>query len=246
MNHSPARPWMYGPANLPVAHVDVELEDRLRGVSSNEIDDLLAASAPRRGWTCTHPTRSAPLHTSSRAVPSRSAESAPTCGHPRAGSTANSFALPHLNEKTCHMTFVVRQALPQDGMAMGALHVAAWRSAYVGVAPDSYLDRARCHLLRPPMGSITSRRHPGFDGARRSARRPSAGDVFGRSVPRADRTGRSDGRVVDVERRSCRVRIRGRHRASHGRRANSRRAGSSIRRPVGRRPQPTRSPLLRA
>jgi GNAT superfamily N-acetyltransferase len=37
------------------------------------------------------------------------------------------------------MTFVVRQALPQDAMAMGTLHVAAWRSAYVGVASDEYL-----------------------------------------------------------------------------------------------------------
>ena len=37
------------------------------------------------------------------------------------------------------MTFVVRVALPSDGMAMGVIHVAAWRSAYAGVMPDSYL-----------------------------------------------------------------------------------------------------------
>ena len=38
------------------------------------------------------------------------------------------------------MAFVVRQALPSDGAAMGQIHVAAWRSAYVGVISDSYLE----------------------------------------------------------------------------------------------------------
>ena len=38
------------------------------------------------------------------------------------------------------MTFVVRQAVPSDAMAMGVIHVAAWRSAYTGVMPDAYLD----------------------------------------------------------------------------------------------------------
>lgn len=38
------------------------------------------------------------------------------------------------------MTFVVREAAPEDGMAMGAVHVVAWRAAYRGVMADSYLD----------------------------------------------------------------------------------------------------------
>jgi GNAT superfamily N-acetyltransferase len=38
------------------------------------------------------------------------------------------------------MTFVVREARPDDGPAMGVIHVAAWRSAYVGVMSDSYLE----------------------------------------------------------------------------------------------------------
>jgi GNAT superfamily N-acetyltransferase len=35
----------------------------------------------------------------------------------------------------------VRQARPADAPAMGAVHVAAWRSAYAGLLPEAYLAR---------------------------------------------------------------------------------------------------------
>jgi GNAT superfamily N-acetyltransferase len=38
------------------------------------------------------------------------------------------------------MKFVVRQARPEDGNAMGVIHVAAWRHAYAGVMSDAYLE----------------------------------------------------------------------------------------------------------
>jgi len=35
----------------------------------------------------------------------------------------------------------IRRARPSDAIAIGAVHVAAWRSAYPGILPDSYLSR---------------------------------------------------------------------------------------------------------
>lgn len=35
----------------------------------------------------------------------------------------------------------VRKARPADAIAIGAVHVAAWRSTYPGILPDSYLAR---------------------------------------------------------------------------------------------------------
>jgi GNAT superfamily N-acetyltransferase len=35
----------------------------------------------------------------------------------------------------------VRRARPADATAIGAVHVAAWRSAYPGILPDAYLSR---------------------------------------------------------------------------------------------------------
>jgi GNAT superfamily N-acetyltransferase len=35
----------------------------------------------------------------------------------------------------------VRRARPADAAAIGAVHVAAWRSAYPGILPDAYLSR---------------------------------------------------------------------------------------------------------
>ena len=35
----------------------------------------------------------------------------------------------------------VRRARPSDAAAIGAVHVAAWRSAYPGILPDDYLTR---------------------------------------------------------------------------------------------------------
>lgn len=36
---------------------------------------------------------------------------------------------------------MVRRARPADAASIGAVHVAAWRSAYAGVLPDEYLAR---------------------------------------------------------------------------------------------------------
>jgi GNAT superfamily N-acetyltransferase len=36
-------------------------------------------------------------------------------------------------------TLAVRRAVPEDAPAIGAVHVATWRSAYPGILPDSYL-----------------------------------------------------------------------------------------------------------
>ena len=35
----------------------------------------------------------------------------------------------------------IRRARPADAIAIGAVHVAAWRSAYPGILPDSYLAK---------------------------------------------------------------------------------------------------------
>ncbi len=35
----------------------------------------------------------------------------------------------------------IRRARPADAAAIGAVHVAAWRSAYPGILPDDYLAR---------------------------------------------------------------------------------------------------------
>jgi len=35
----------------------------------------------------------------------------------------------------------VRRARPADAAAIGAVHVAAWRSTYPGILPDQYLSR---------------------------------------------------------------------------------------------------------
>ena len=35
----------------------------------------------------------------------------------------------------------IRRARPSDAIAIGAVHVAAWRSAYPGILPDDFLAR---------------------------------------------------------------------------------------------------------
>ncbi|MBV9785789.1 MAG: GNAT family N-acetyltransferase, partial [Acidisphaera sp.] len=35
----------------------------------------------------------------------------------------------------------IRRARPADAAAIAAVHVAAWRSAYPGILPDTYLAR---------------------------------------------------------------------------------------------------------
>ncbi len=55
---------------------------------------------------------------------------------------------------------MVRRAVPADAAAIGAVHVAAWRSAYPGILPDAYLARlsairqARHYEIAIRMGAI--------------------------------------------------------------------------------------------
>jgi len=35
----------------------------------------------------------------------------------------------------------IRRARPADAISIGAVHVAAWRSAYPGILPDAFLAR---------------------------------------------------------------------------------------------------------
>jgi ribosomal protein S18 acetylase RimI-like enzyme len=54
----------------------------------------------------------------------------------------------------------IRRARPADAAAIGAVHVATWRSAYAGVLPDRYL--AELCTVRHAVGyeqAITDRRH---------------------------------------------------------------------------------------
>ena len=44
----------------------------------------------------------------------------------------------------------IKRAVPGDAVAIGAVHVAAWRSAYPGILPDSYL--ARMSVTRQAIG----------------------------------------------------------------------------------------------
>ena len=44
----------------------------------------------------------------------------------------------------------IRRARPADAAAIGAVHVAAWRTAYAGVLPDDYL--AGMSVLRHAAG----------------------------------------------------------------------------------------------
>lgn len=54
----------------------------------------------------------------------------------------------------------IRRARPADAAAIGAVHVATWRTAYAGVLPETYL--AGLSVLRHAAGyeaAITDRRH---------------------------------------------------------------------------------------
>src|SRR5690242_8266870 len=41
----------------------------------------------------------------------------------------------------------IRRARPDDAVAIGAVHVATWRSAYAGILPDRYLSGLCCRRL---------------------------------------------------------------------------------------------------
>jgi len=51
----------------------------------------------------------------------------------------------------------VRPARPEDAAAIGAVHVASWRSTYAGILPDSYL--ARLSVVRQAHGYERMMRH---------------------------------------------------------------------------------------
>jgi GNAT superfamily N-acetyltransferase len=51
----------------------------------------------------------------------------------------------------------IRRAVPADAVAIGAVHVAAWRSAYPTILPDAYL--ARMSVTRQAIGYERSIRH---------------------------------------------------------------------------------------
>ena len=82
----------------------------------------------------------------------------------------------------------IRRARPQDANGMGLAHVAAWRSAYAGILPDSYL--AQLSALREAASyqrGITGRRqgHAAFvaaaggEDAPEGSRMPPGGLVVG-------------------------------------------------------------------
>jgi NAD(P)-dependent dehydrogenase (short-subunit alcohol dehydrogenase family) len=52
----------------------------------------------------------------------------------------------------------IRRARPADAAAIGAVHVATWRSAYAGVLPDDYLaSRGGPGLLADiPLGRVAT------------------------------------------------------------------------------------------
>jgi GNAT superfamily N-acetyltransferase len=74
----------------------------------------------------------------------------------------------------------VRPARPEDAAAIGAVHVASWRSTYAGILPDRYLARLsvmrQAHgyerMMRAPIGvfvAVAERRVVGFTTAIRVA-----------------------------------------------------------------------------
>jgi ribosomal protein S18 acetylase RimI-like enzyme len=78
---------------------------------------------------------------------------------------------------------IIRPGRPEDAAAIGAVHVASWRSTYAGILPDSYLARLsvvrQAHgyerMMRARIGvfvAIAERRVVGFTTATRVAGGP--------------------------------------------------------------------------
>ena len=73
----------------------------------------------------------------------------------------------------------LRRARLSDAAAIGAVHVAAWRSAYPGILPDAYLAglsatrQARYYEATIASGAVVlvavpdTKGHPGWSGSRR-------------------------------------------------------------------------------
>lgn len=79
----------------------------------------------------------------------------------------------------------VRHALPSDAVAIGAVHVASWRSTYPGILPDDYLAR----LSVPRQAAY-------YDHAIRSSVRTRPGAVFVAVASGTDLTSGERQRVV--------------------------------------------------
>ncbi|GIG54189.1 GNAT family N-acetyltransferase [Demequina activiva] len=78
------------------------------------------------------------------------------------------------------MSLVIRDAEPADGLAMGEIHVAAWRSAYAGIMDPEFL----------------ARRDPVAVGERWTASLRGDGATGGEPAPWARLVAALDGRVV--------------------------------------------------
>ncbi len=71
----------------------------------------------------------------------------------------------------------VRRARPTDAVAIGAVHVAAWRSAYPGILPDKFLSR----LSVPRQAAY-------YDGAIRHGVGVHVATASGTDLPATDKT----------------------------------------------------------
>lgn len=76
----------------------------------------------------------------------------------------------------------IRRARPADAMAIAAVHVAAWRSAYPGILPDSYLAKLS-----------VSRQAAYYDAAIRGATGVFVAAASGADLPPGSRLGTSPG-----------------------------------------------------
>ena len=96
----------------------------------------------------------------------------------------------------------IRRARPMDAAAIGAVHVATWRSTYAGVLPDAYLaslssvrhaagyeqaitDRRDCHAVFVAVASGPDAPPGCPDGAARWSASPVAGGRAGLGSARA-------------------------------------------------------------
>ncbi|MBN8872961.1 MAG: GNAT family N-acetyltransferase [Rhodospirillales bacterium] len=70
------------------------------------------------------------------------------------------------------MTISLRKARPADAIAIAAVHVAAWRSAYPGILPDRYLANLS-----------VSRQAAHYDAAIRNGTGVTVATAFGQDLP---------------------------------------------------------------
>ncbi len=105
---------------------------------------------------------------------------------------------------------IIRDAVVEDAVAMGRLHVRAWQHAYRGVMPDEYLDglqpdervtmwagRIGRADLPPVLVAVVADEVVGFAafGAEEPPTSPSCGELYAINLD-PDRWGRGIGRVL--------------------------------------------------